>query len=261
MRSERIALLLSDPVWSGPIWILDLVQLKRDKDGSVDGAREDMRRDLKAKQLRATQSASSDSGKMDWFRSARLVSLNSVSLFPDTHGAWDCVLLFEFSSPEAFVRAASSEDEDRIVASVATMRLAVKPAFLAHEAGVFPPGEMERAAAYSDAFWHQDLARKEREAFQRLDEPQVIFPDASAFKFMASPPIPTNGPLFALNFLRFRRRDMESSAVFDGRLLYHRYGRKVTSLIEEKMPKPSGGRLSFTPCLTLTGPIEWDEVR
>ncbi|MCS5638182.1 MAG: hypothetical protein NZ990_16800 [Myxococcota bacterium] len=257
--SETLPRLLQDPLWADqPFWLLNFFEFRRDADGSIDEARASFQRYLSSARRFGAQLRGSDV----WLEGARLVSTRCLSAFPESHGVWDAVVLYEYDSPKALMdMVVGNKDyeaaaQDRYAAEVTTTQVAVKPTLLTTEHGAIDASANEQAEAYADWFWQQSLPGK---AAQAPDEPQTIRPDEDTIlaQFAPGPKqrLDPESSLLALNLLRYKR----SPEVPDGRALYHEYARRIQAIIGEHIPQPSGLRCCVAPCMTLNGDTEWDE--
>ena len=256
---ETIPKLLSDPLWAGqPFWLLNFFEFKRDESGGIEDARASFARYLSS----ARRYSRKVNGEDVWFEGARLVSTRCVSAFPESHGVWDAVVLYEYENPQTLIEAVVSNPEyekaaqDRFDAEVRTTQVAVKPTWLTTDHGGIEEPVLEQAVRYADGFWQE--AVKDR-GLQSPDEPQHIMPDPAALKAQFAPGpdqrIDPTRSLLALNLLRYKR----NSETPDGRGLYHQYADRIQAVIADHIPQPSGLRCAVTPCMTLNGDVEWDE--
>jgi len=256
---ETLPKLLQDPLWADqPFWLLNFFEFKRDAEGNTDEARASFHRYLSSARRFSAQVRGSDI----WFEGARLVSTRCLSAFPESHGMWDAVVLYEYDSPKSLMDMVVSNPDyqiaaqDRVAAEVKTTQVAVKPTLLTTEHGSIDASTSAQAEAYADWFWHQSLAGKDAQA---PDEPQTIYPDPETLTAQFAPGpkqrLDPESPLLALNLLRFKR----STEVPDGRALYYEYARRIQAIIEEHIPQPRGLRCCFSPCMTLNGDTDWDE--
>ena len=257
--SETLPKFLADPLWADqPFWLLNFFQFKRDADGSTAQAKASFQRYLSSAQRYAGQG----SGTETWFQGARLVSTRCASAFPDSHGVWDAVVLYEYDSPKSLLETVVGNHEyqaaatERVEAEAATTQVAVKPTLLTTEHGGIDAPTQSRAREYADWFWQQSQARKPA---QKGAEDQLIWPDEGALReqFMPGPNqrLDPQRPVLALNLLRYKR----SSDVPDGRSHFQEYVGRVQAIIQEKISQPSGLRCCLTPCTTLNGETDWDE--
>jgi len=256
---ETLPKLLEDPLWADqPFWLLNFFEFKRDVEGNADEARASFQRYLSSARRFSAQMRGSDV----WFEGARLVSTRCLSAFPESHGVWDAVVLYEYDSPKTLVDMVVSNPDyqeaaqDRFSAEVKTTQVAVKPTLLTTEHGSIDAATSAQAEAYADWFWQQSLPGKNAQA---SDEPQTIYPDADTLMAQFAPGpnqrLDPESPLLALNLLRYKR----SPEVPDGRSLYYEYVRRIQAIILEHIPQPSGLRCCVAPCMTLNGDTEWDE--
>ncbi|RPG14576.1 MAG: hypothetical protein CBC32_000210 [Proteobacteria bacterium TMED72] len=256
---ETMPKLLSDPLWKDqPFWLLNFFEFKRDDAGGIEEARAAFARYLSSAQ-RYSQKVL---GRDVWFEGARLVSTRCVSAFPESHGVWDAVVLYEYQSPQMLVDAVVGNSDyaeaaqDRFAAEVRTTQVAVKPTWLTTEHGGIEDSVLAQATRYADGFWEESVKDK---ALQSLDEPQSIMPDPAAIMAQFAPGpeqrIDPERSLLALNLLRYRR----NADVPDGRSLYHEYANRIQAAIAEHIPQPRGLRCAVSPCMTLHGDVEWDE--
>merc|ERR1712018_551306 len=65
-----------------------------------------------------------------------------------------------------------------------------------------------------------------------------------------------SNPFMALNLLAYKR----NGEVPDGRSEYHMYADRVQKLVQAKLPRPSGLCCCITPCMTISGEKDWDEM-
>lgn len=256
---ETIPRLLSDPLWADqPFWLLNFFEFKRDEQGQVDEARASFGRYLSSARRYSQKVIGGDV----WFEGARLVSTRCVSAFPESHGVWDAVVLYEYESPQMLMDMVVNNSDyadaaqDRFAAEVRTTQVAVKPTWLTTEHGSIDAALSEKAGLYAAEIWKKSLKDK---APQPADDEPSIEPDPSTIlaQFNAGPEqrIDPERPLLALNLLRYKR----SAEVPDGRRIYQEYADRITSAIAEHIPQPSGLRCTGTPCMTLNGDVEWDE--
>lgn len=257
--SQTIPRLLSDPLWADqPFWLLNFFEFKRDPEGQVDEARASFGRYLSSAQRHSRKVL----GRDVWFEGARLVSTRCVSAFPESHGVWDAVVLYEYSSPQMLMETVVGNPDyqdaaqDRFAAEVRTTQVAVKPTWLTTEHGSIDAALFDQANRYAEAFWQKSLQDK---APQGPDDAQSIQPDPGTIVAQFNPGpdqrIDPERSLLAINLLRYKR----NAEVPDGRSLYQEYAKRITGLIAEHIPQPRGVRCTVTPCMTLNGDVEWDE--
>ncbi len=253
----NITKMMNDPSWVGqPFWLMNLMQYKVGVDGTTTIAQEAMREYLTLSREKATRISGDD---LAWFKRIRLLSLNAVSIFPDTHGQFDCVIIFEYASPEEFVKEVlhSSKEEEfnrmrgRAIDYKTMVQVACKPTPLHN-----PSDSTFTLSAHSfrtaDVYYASHGGAEDLSS--RLSESQEIWPNPGDIM----PLVKNKGgkyddlhklPLFALNLLRFRNREK-----------YKEYGASVSRVIAKDMPKPSGPVIALSPCMTLNDGTQWDEI-
>jgi hypothetical protein len=256
---ETLPRLLQDPLWADqPFWLLNFFEFRRDASGDTHEAAASFQRYLSSARRFSAQVRGSDV----WFEGARLVSTRCLSAFPQSHGVWDAVVLYEYDSPKTLMEMVvgnkdyAAAAQDRFAAEVTSTQVAVKPTLLTTEHGGIDASATDQAEAYADWFWQQSLSGK---AAQAPDEPQTIQPDADTILAQFAPGpnqrLDPESSLLALNLLRYKR----SPDVPDGRAHYYEYARRIQAIIGEHIPQPSGLRCCVAPCMTLSGDTEWDE--
>ena len=195
----RLRVLRKDPLWKGkPFWLLNFFELKRDAEGSTADALVQFRGYIRGAQKHAERL-----GVQSWFANARLISYNCHSCFEgESHGRFDCCVMYEYASPEAFVATVAANADYKTIGAVRAaavvreVQVAVKPTVLMDAPDAITPAQRADADKFADEFWRAAVAAKPA---QTGSEEQTIHPKPQTMAPVMRNAALMSGPFFALN--------------------------------------------------------------